>query len=119
MLKNCETLMSERNLFAMEGAWNLIEWSNNDISPCCELTVNSALLCALYALFLASLWIWAINNYPQNIVKNQSALNPQSTNIVGTLLRKPMLTPSVMSMGIHYTVILLNRANCKKNLRRI
>lgn len=51
MLKNCETLMSERNLFAMEGAWNLIEWSNNDISPCCELTVNSALLCALYALF--------------------------------------------------------------------
>lgn len=48
MLANCDNMMSSRGLFAMEGAWNLIEWAQNDVFPCGELTVNSALLAQLY-----------------------------------------------------------------------
>ena len=48
MLANCENMMSSRGLFAMEGAWNLIEWAQNDLFPCGELTANSALLSKLY-----------------------------------------------------------------------
>lgn len=48
MLSNCDNMMSERGLFAMECAWNLIEWGQNDLLPCCEVTVNSALLSKLY-----------------------------------------------------------------------
>jgi hypothetical protein len=48
MLSNCENMMSSRGLFAMEGAWNLIEWAKNDLFPCGEVTANSALLSKLY-----------------------------------------------------------------------
>lgn len=50
MLLNCENMMSSRGLFAMEGAWNLIEWAQNDLFPCCEVTANSALLSKLFRL---------------------------------------------------------------------
>ncbi len=48
MLSNCEKMMSSRGLFAMEGAWNLLEWSENDLLPCGEVTGNSALLSLCY-----------------------------------------------------------------------
>lgn len=55
MLENCTKMMSDRGLFSMEGAWNLIEWSDNDLLPCGEVTANSAYLylCLKKASYLA------------------------------------------------------------------
>lgn len=48
MLSNCENMMSDRGLFHMEGAWNLIEWAENDLLPCGEVTANSMELAMCY-----------------------------------------------------------------------
>lgn len=43
-LKNAEKMINSRGLFDMQGAWNLIEWGNNDLSPCGEVTANNVFL---------------------------------------------------------------------------
>jgi hypothetical protein len=43
-IQNCRRLTNERGLFDMPGAWNLIEWGNNDLSPYGEATANNVLL---------------------------------------------------------------------------
>lgn len=43
-LDNAERMIDSRGLFDMQGAWNLIEWGNNDLSPCGEVTANNVLL---------------------------------------------------------------------------
>jgi hypothetical protein len=43
-LENCRRLTNERGLFDMPGAWNLIEWANNDLSAYGEVTANNVLL---------------------------------------------------------------------------
>jgi len=43
-LRHCRLLTNERNLFDMPGAWNLIEWAANDLSPHGEVTANNVLL---------------------------------------------------------------------------
>ncbi len=55
MLENCEHMMSDRYLFSMDGAWNLIEWANNDLLCCGEVTASTALLakCSYIAAELA------------------------------------------------------------------
>lgn len=47
-LTRCESLLSKRNLLSIDGAWNLIEWANNDLPPCGEITANNILLHACY-----------------------------------------------------------------------
>ena len=41
-------MTNERNLFDMWGAWNLIEWGNNDLSPYGEVTANNVLLVSCF-----------------------------------------------------------------------
>jgi hypothetical protein len=43
-IRHCRLLTNERGLFDMPGAWNLIEWANNDLSPYGEVTANNVLL---------------------------------------------------------------------------
>jgi len=43
-LRHCRILTNERGLFDMPGAWNLIEWANNDLSPYGEVTANNVML---------------------------------------------------------------------------
>ena len=43
-LENCRRLTNERGLFDVPGAWNLIEWGNNDLSAYGEVTANNVLL---------------------------------------------------------------------------
>ena len=47
-LERAEAHMSPRGLFAPCGAWNLIEWANNDLSPYGEVTANNMMLCGCY-----------------------------------------------------------------------
>lgn len=47
-LRRAETHFSPRGLFAPLGAWNLIEWANNDLSPYGEVTANNIMLCECY-----------------------------------------------------------------------
>lgn len=47
-LRRAETHFSPRGLFAPLGAWNLIEWANNDLSPYGEVTANNMMLCECY-----------------------------------------------------------------------
>lgn len=47
-LRRCQRLTNERGLFELPGAWNLIEWANNDLAPYGEATANNALLAACY-----------------------------------------------------------------------
>ncbi len=51
MLDNCENMMSSRGLFVSDGAWNLIEWAENDLLMCGEVTASSVWLCKLYRVF--------------------------------------------------------------------
>jgi len=44
MLRHCRLLTNTRGLFDMPGAWNLIEWGANDLSPYGEVTANNVLL---------------------------------------------------------------------------
>lgn len=41
----CEKLLSKRHLLSIDGAWNLIEWANNDLDKCGEVIANNILLC--------------------------------------------------------------------------
>lgn len=43
-LENACRLLNSRGLFDMPGAWNLIEWGVNDLSPYGEVTVNNIFL---------------------------------------------------------------------------
>ena len=46
MLRRCRLLTNERGLLDIPGAWNLIEWGANDLSPYGEVTANNVLLVA-------------------------------------------------------------------------
>jgi len=41
MLKRCRLLTNERGLLDIPGAWNLLDWGNNDLSPYGEVTANN------------------------------------------------------------------------------
>ena len=43
-LRHCRLLTNERGLFDMPGAWNLIEWANNDLAPYGEVTASNVML---------------------------------------------------------------------------
>ncbi len=43
-LENCRRLTNERGQLDMPGAWNLIDWGNNDLSAYGEVTANNVLL---------------------------------------------------------------------------
>ena len=43
-LNRCERMTDDRGLFDMQGAWNLIEWANNDLDFYGEVTANNAML---------------------------------------------------------------------------
>ncbi len=43
-LERSVKMSSERGLFAMNGAWNLIEWGNNDVCEYGEVTANNMIL---------------------------------------------------------------------------
>ncbi|MBQ9082770.1 MAG: family 78 glycoside hydrolase catalytic domain [Clostridia bacterium] len=43
-LRRCEQMTDGRGLFDMQGAWNLIEWANNDLDYYGEVTANNILL---------------------------------------------------------------------------
>jgi len=43
-LRRCQRLTNQRGLLDIPGAWNLIEWGNNDLSPYGEVTANNVLL---------------------------------------------------------------------------
>ena len=43
-LRRCRLLTNYRGLFDMPGAWNLIDWANNDLSPYGEVTAGNVLL---------------------------------------------------------------------------
>ena len=47
-LRRAEAHFSPRGLFAPCGAWNLIEWANNDLSPYGEVSANNMMLCTCY-----------------------------------------------------------------------
>jgi len=47
-LGRAEAHMSPRGLFAPCGAWNLIDWANNDLSPYGEVSANNMMLCGCY-----------------------------------------------------------------------
>lgn len=53
--ERCEKMTDERGLFDMQGAWNLIEWGNNDLSFYGEVTANNVMLsyCLVKAAALA------------------------------------------------------------------
>lgn len=40
----CEKMTNDRGLFDMQGAWNLIEWANNDLTFYGEVTANNVML---------------------------------------------------------------------------
>ncbi len=43
-LHRCTRMTDERGLFDMQGAWNLIEWANNDLDFYGEVTANNVML---------------------------------------------------------------------------
>lgn len=43
-LTRCEKMTDSRGLFDMQGAWNLIEWANNDLDFYGEVTANNGML---------------------------------------------------------------------------
>lgn len=47
-LRRAEAHMSSRGLFAPRGAWNLIEWANNDLEPYGEVCANNMMLAYCY-----------------------------------------------------------------------
>ena len=47
-LRRAGAHFSDRGLFAPCGAWNLIEWANNDLSPYGEVSANNMMLCGCY-----------------------------------------------------------------------
>ena len=47
-LARCEKMTDSRGLFDMQGAWNLIEWANNDLDFYGEVTGNNVMLSHCY-----------------------------------------------------------------------
>ena len=47
-LARCERMTDSRGLFDMQGAWNLIEWANNDLDFYGEVTANNVMLSHCY-----------------------------------------------------------------------
>ncbi len=47
-LARCEKMTNSRGLFDMQGAWNLIEWANNDLDFYGEVTGNNVMLSHCY-----------------------------------------------------------------------
>lgn len=41
MLRRCRLLTNKRGLLDIPGAWNLLDWGNNDLSPYGEVTANN------------------------------------------------------------------------------
>ncbi|HEY5523036.1 MAG TPA: family 78 glycoside hydrolase catalytic domain [Desulfuromonadaceae bacterium] len=79
MLRHCQLLTNTRGLFDMPGAWNLIEWGNNDLSPYGEVTANNVLLvqCFRLAARMAKALSLDISAkvYTNEADKRQSAIN--------------------------------------------
>lgn len=49
LLSRCEKMTDDRGLFDMQGAWNLIEWANNDLTFYGEVTANNVMLSYCFA----------------------------------------------------------------------
>ena len=47
-LARCEKMTNSRGLFDMQGAWNLLEWANNDLDFYGEVTGNNVMLSHCY-----------------------------------------------------------------------
>jgi len=47
-LARCERMTNSRGLFDMQGAWNLLEWANNDLDFYGEVTGNNVMLSHCY-----------------------------------------------------------------------
>jgi|GEM_PF-4979666 len=47
-LRRAEAHFTPRGLFAPNGAWNLIDWANNDLSPYGEVSANNMMLYGCY-----------------------------------------------------------------------
>ena len=47
-LSRCEKMTDSRGLFDMQGAWNLLEWANNDLDFYGEVTGNNVMLSHCY-----------------------------------------------------------------------
>lgn len=50
-LRRSEIQLSSRDLLSIDGAWNLIEWANNDLLQCGEATANSMMLKCVLDLY--------------------------------------------------------------------
>ncbi len=50
-LARAERMLDERDLFEMRGAWNLIEWANNDLDFYGEVSANSMMLSFCFARY--------------------------------------------------------------------
>jgi hypothetical protein len=79
MLRHCELMANDRGLLDIPGAWNLIEWGNNDLSPYGEVTANNAFL--VLCLRRASQMAKALGNdtdakkYEKEAVKQSAIIN--------------------------------------------
>lgn len=47
-LNRCKAHINDRGLFEVDGAWNLIEWANNDLTPVGEVSANNMMLAGLF-----------------------------------------------------------------------
>ena len=47
-LKRCKAHINNRGLFEIDGAWNLIEWAENDLTPVGEVSANNMMLAGLF-----------------------------------------------------------------------
>ncbi|MCQ2436634.1 MAG: hypothetical protein MJ101_07000 [Clostridia bacterium] len=48
-LRRSIELTDDRGLLSVDGAWNLIEWADNDLDMCGEVTANNCMLAACFA----------------------------------------------------------------------
>ena len=78
-LRRSMNMMSERGLLSINGAWNLIEWANNDICEYGECVANSMMLSYCFKLFsgiLAELGEAELaNEYAENAENIKAAVN--------------------------------------------
>ena len=47
-LERCKKHINERGLFEIDGAWNLIEWADNDLTVVGEVSANNMMLAGLF-----------------------------------------------------------------------
>ena len=76
MLRRCKLLTNERGLFDMPGAWNLIEWAANDLSPYGEVTASNLLIvhCQRLAVKMAK----ALGKQAEALVHDEAAEERQA-----------------------------------------